>query len=166
MSSCCFTGHRTYKMGINKDGLERLKNRLKEVIEKNIENGTDTFYTGMAEGVDLMAAAIILDKKQEGADIRIIGVVPFKGQESRWSFEQQKEYNRILNLCDEVHILCEHYHSKCFFIRNEFMVDRSKRVIAIYNGDSGGTRYTVNYAIKKGVPVTCINPKNMEISEL
>ena len=34
----------------------------------------------------------------------------------------------------------------CFQIRNRFMVDNSERVIAAYNGESGGTRNTVLYA--------------------
>ena len=33
------------------------------------------------------------------------------------------------------------------------MVDRSSRVIAFYNGESGGTRNTILYAESKGVEV-------------
>jgi hypothetical protein len=33
------------------------------------------------------------------------------------------------------------------------MVDRSARVIAVYNGASGGTRNTIKYAEKHCVPV-------------
>lgn len=33
------------------------------------------------------------------------------------------------------------------------MIDRSARVIAVYNGDSGGTKNTVRYAINHGISV-------------
>lgn len=33
------------------------------------------------------------------------------------------------------------------------MVDHAARVIAVYNGESGGTRNTVAYAKRNGVPV-------------
>lgn len=38
-------------------------------------------------------------------------------------------------------------------IRNKWMVDHSARVIAIYNGASGGTAKTIAYAEKNGVDV-------------
>ena len=42
-------------------------------------------------------------------------------------------------------------------IRNEWMVDRSARVIAVYNGEAGGTRNTIAYAAKKNVTVRQID---------
>lgn len=36
---------------------------------------------------------------------------------------------------------------------NEWMVDHVSRVIAVYNGQPSGTRNTIEYAKKKGVPV-------------
>ncbi|MDY5774050.1 MAG: hypothetical protein SPK32_11530, partial [Bacteroidaceae bacterium] len=43
------------------------------------------------------------------------------------------------------------YSRGCFQIRNEWMVDRSARVIAVYNGEAGGTRNTIAYANKVGI---------------
>ena len=40
--------------------------------------------------------------------------------------------------------------------RNEWMVDRSTRVIAVYNGEPSGTGNTINYAKKAGVPAVYI----------
>lgn len=47
--------------------------------------------------------------------------------------------------------ICDHYHRGCFQIRNEWMVDRSARLIAAYTGEKGGTKNTVDYAARKGV---------------
>jgi hypothetical protein len=33
------------------------------------------------------------------------------------------------------------------------MVDRTSLLIAVYNGNAGGTQNTINYALKKDVPV-------------
>jgi len=41
------------------------------------------------------------------------------------------------------------------------MVDHSARVIAIYNGEGGGTRNTVTYAKQNGVPV--VNVLNSDV---
>ena len=39
------------------------------------------------------------------------------------------------------------------FGMNEWMVNHSARVIAVYNGEAGGTRNTIVYANKHGVDV-------------
>ena len=49
--------------------------------------------------------------------------------------------------------ICEKYSKACFQIRNEWMVNHSARVIAVYNGEAGGTRNTIVYANKHGVDV-------------
>ena len=58
---------------------------------------------------------------------------------------------------DEVHYICDGYTSFAYQKRNEWMVDRSSRVIAVYNGEAGGTRNTIRYAEKKGVPIVFLD---------
>jgi len=33
------------------------------------------------------------------------------------------------------------------------MVNHASRVIAVYNGEKGGTKNTIDYAIRNGIPV-------------
>lgn len=47
----------------------------------------------------------------------------------------------------------DHYFRACYQVRNEWMVDRSNLVIAVFNGQKSGTKNTVDYAIRKGVKV-------------
>ena len=42
------------------------------------------------------------------------------------------------------------------------MVDASAHLIAVYNGTFGGTEYTVEYAIKKGLEVIIISPDTLQ----
>lgn len=57
----------------------------------------------------------------------------------RWRFKQ------VLRKADEVHFICEGYESYAYQKRNEWMVDRASKVIAVYNGEPGGTRNTIRY---------------------
>lgn len=52
---------------------------------------------------------------------------------------------------DLVRYICKGYSKAGFQIRNEWMVDRAARVIAVYNGEPGGTRNTIEYANKNKV---------------
>lgn len=45
------------------------------------------------------------------------------------------------------------YCKQAFHIRNRYMVDHSSRLICYYDGQLGGTDYTVNYARKKGLDI-------------
>ena len=54
---------------------------------------------------------------------------------------------------DLVRFICPGYSRACFQIRNEWMVDHSARVIAVFNGEKGGTKNTIDYAKRQKVGV-------------
>ena len=56
-----------------------------------------------------------------------------------------------------------HYDRGCMLRRNRYMVDRSSRLIAVYDGLLlGGTMYTVSYAMKQGLKVVLLDPEEPE----
>ena len=67
--------------------------------------------------------------------------------------EWQSQYNDLLKQADLLVNDCDHYHKGVFQQRNVWMVDRSNRVIAYYNGTAGGTRNTIKYAKKHGIEI-------------
>lgn len=146
----CFTGHRPEKLNIPE---EEIKDRLRNEIRKAIEDGYITFISGMARGVDMWAAEIVLEEKNHNSNIKLICASPFEGFEKSWDFNEKQRYINILQNADYIKYVCEHYSRQCFQIRNAWMVDHSARVIAAYNGESGGTRNTVRYAKNKNVEV-------------
>ena len=68
-----------------------------------------------------------------------------------------QQYNDVMRRADIVKFVCKSYSRACFQIRNEWMVDHSHRVIAVFTGESGGTKNTVDYAILKRVPLVISN---------
>ena len=147
---CCFTGHRPEKLTVDDDIVIAA---LEKQIRAAVADGFVTFISGMARGTDIWAAEIVLQLKKEGHPIHLIAACPFDGFEDKWESDWQRRYKKILKKADLVKYVCEHYSRSCFQIRNEWMVDRSARVIAVYNGEAGGTRNTINYATRKGVSV-------------
>jgi len=147
---CCFTGHRPEKLNVpEKEVIAALR---REIIVA-ADDGFITFITGMARGVDIWAAEIVLELKAAGRPLHLICASPYEGFERSWSPDWQRRYNNILAAADLVRYICPSYSRACFQIRNEWMVDHSARVIAAYNGESGGTRNTIVYAEKHGVAV-------------
>ena len=147
---CCFTGHRPERLGMPESDVIF---GLKEEIRTAIADGFQTFISGMARGVNLWAAEIVLALRDEGAAVRLICASPYRGFESRWSREWQERYRRVMVQADLVRFICPGYSGDCFQRRNQWMVDQSTRVIAVYNGQPSGTRNTIEYARRCNVPV-------------
>ena len=151
---CCFTGHRPEKLSRTE---QAIKSDLKKEIKLAIKDGYNVYLTGMARGTDLWAAEIILDLQKRNKDLKLICAVPYEGFELRWSEQWQTLYRQVLAEADLVKVIGKGYHPGIFQIRNEWMVDRSSRVIAVYNGQAGGTRNTICYADRHSIPVRSID---------
>lgn len=150
---CCFTGHRPEKLSSSE---QYIKKELEANIRQAICDGFITFISGMARGVDIWAAEIVLKLKAEGYPIHLICAIPFRGFENNWENEWKIRYRDILANADLIRCISPSYHRRCFQDRNEWMCNRASRLIAVYNGTSGGTRNTINYALSIGIEVVKI----------
>ena len=146
--TACVTGHRLLDENFN-------KNRLKEVFNSLISIGYDTFIVGMALGFDTLCFNLLEEIRKE-KEIKIISAVPCKTQDYKYTFEQKKEYDRMISVADEVVLVSEVYNSRCMQKRNEYMVDNSSVIIAYLRRNYGGTYNTVKYAEKKGVSIISV----------
>ena len=157
----CFTGYRPMKCpwGFNEEDTRciLMKKELKSIIEQCIDKGYNTFISGMALGFDIICAEIVLELKKKHKNIKLIGALPCENQDSKWNDIQKKRYKKILKKLDDIHCLYKFYIDGCMQERNKFMVDNSSLVIALYNGKSGGTKQTVNYAIKNNKEIIYID---------
>ena len=78
---CCFTGHRPEKLQRSE---EEIRLDLEKEIRKAIRDGLNVFITGMARGIDLEAAEIVLQLRSEGYPVRLICASPYPGFEKSW----------------------------------------------------------------------------------
>ncbi len=157
LSRCCFTGHRPEKLKLPETTVKLL---LKKAIRQAVQDGYTVFITGMARGADMWAAEIVLEERETNSGIKLVCASPFEGFERSWSILEQQRYRHIVHSADYVRFVCDRYSLGCFQIRNRYMVDLSSRVIAVYNGERGGTRNTINYAEKNNLQVINVLDKN------
>ena len=150
---CCFTGHRPEKLNRSE---RDIKAALHKEINQAVQDGFAVFITGMARGVDLWAAEIVLDLRKRNPSIKLICAIPHEGFESRWSSDWKRLYHRVKDQADLVRVIGKAYHPRVYQIQNEWMVNHSSRVIAVFNGQPSGTKNTIDYAHRQGVPVMLI----------
>jgi len=149
--TCCFTGHR-----IILDNRAELNQKLKEAIITLVAKGVIYYGCGGAIGFDTLAALAVLELKKEYPNIRLIMVLPCRGQELKWSEADKRRYYDILKQADKVRYVSEHYYEGCMHKRNRHLVNGSDYCIAYLKRKSGGTWYTVHYARGKGVRVVLL----------
>ncbi|MBQ6847777.1 MAG: DUF1273 family protein [Clostridia bacterium] len=166
--SCCFTGYRPQKFPFSLENktkeYTRFENALFEQILSLAEQGCHTFYCGMAMGFDLVAAENVIAVKNAFREpLKVICVLPFKGQSATFSDYWKRKFDYVLENCDEQIYLAENYFRGCYQQRNIYMVDNSDYVVTWYDGQKGGTENTVRYALKKGRYVfnICETPDNL-----
>lgn len=144
-----FTGHRPNRLPFLSE-LEpecvKLKNRIEAAVREVIADGADLFNTGMALGVDMWAAEIVLGLKEEFPHIKLTALIPCPDQADRWGEELKARYNGILARCDKVITISPCYDTECMKKRNMALVDSCDVLIAVFDGSRGGTYQTVNYA--------------------
>lgn len=147
---CCFTGHRPEKLNIPE---KEVKADLRRQINHAVHDGFTVFITGMARGVDLWAAEIVLALRKRNKEIKLICAIPHDGFEARWSTSWQELYRYVLAEADLMRVISRGYYTGVYQIRNEWMINHSARVIAVFNGQPSGTKNTIDYAHRQGVPV-------------
>jgi uncharacterized phage-like protein YoqJ len=175
----CFTGHRPNKMNncysLTDEQSKYISRKLEPVLVDLIENeGIKRFISGGAIGFDQIAFWTVQRiKKKHYPNIINIVVVPFKNQAIKWlDKEIQVWYKKMLDTADEVVYVDElplygvegvsigEYHVAKMQKRNECMVDKSRIVVAAWDGTKGGTGNCCRYARKVGKTLYTLRPQN------
>lgn len=171
MKICCFTGHRPKLFPWGTDEQDTrclgLKKRLKESIYEAIDDGFDCFITGGALGVDTWAAEIVLRAKRENAEQLFFELaLPYESYNKNLGIEAGGRLERIQDAADKVTVVSGRKNiRRAFYERDHYMVDKSQRLIAVYDDASdmrGGTYLTLQYAIQKGIEIRQIQWMHLE----
>ena len=152
---CCFTGHRPDKLPIGEEQLCRL---LDGAIAQAVQDGFTTFISGMAPGVDICAAELVLKRRALDPRLKLICALPFRDFGLHWRDGWTPRFQAVLQQADLVRCVGNGFSYGAYQRRNQWMVDHCARVIAVYNGQSGGTQNTIDYARRRQVPCVLLEP--------
>lgn len=150
------TGHRPPKVGLTWDH-DGTVDRAVVALFRQTFVGLDAalVITGGALGADTLAARAAF---LEG--IPYLVAVPCRGHSSRWPQPARDRYDAMLSHAAQVVLVTDApYSARLMQLRNEWMVDRSDRMVALWDGSGGGTRNCILYAERVGVPVHDIYPE-------
>ena len=156
-STCCFTGHRPAKMSwrTNEDDYRclELKERIFNAVDAVYKIGVRHYISGMAIGCDFYFCDAVILLRSQKPGVTLEAAVPWEGQAESWSSKLRDRYYRLMADCDYETVVQTDYSFDCMVRRNRYMVDKSNYLIAAYNGSTGGTLHTMNYAKSQGIQV-------------
>lgn len=118
---------------------EKVKAWLEGVVEGLIREGADTFYLGGYGQFDMLAAAVVREKKEPYPQIRSVLVLPYLDREYDASAYDETVYPPLENVPKRYAI------SK----RNENMVDMAETVVSYVVYSFGGAYKTLYHAHKR-----------------
>ena len=152
----CITGHRPEKLPTGA-ALRMLQSLLYREIESAMEDGAHTFYTGMARGVDLWAADMILHFRKQYPAVNLVCVLPCADRTETISGPERFHVHAVMQAADQVIPLSEHFYRCCFRDRNAYMVQHSRRLIAVVADFRSGTGQTIHLAERAGLDMRVIS---------
>ena len=159
---CAFTGHRPskypYLCDTASDEYGRLREELSRHIDAAVNEGYTHFICGGALGADTLVAELILEKRENDLRLTLEIAVPCDGQDKYWKSRDKQIYRDILSRADTVTCLSDVYTPFCMQNRNQYMTERSQKLIAVYDGSRGGTYMTVLLALSRGIEVDIVRP--------
>ena len=167
---CCFTGYRPSKFPFpldkNRKEYIEFENSVTAALLELFDDECYTFYSGGAMGFDIIAAEAVLDlRKVCPHPVKLICALPFKNQSDTYTDHWKSRYEAVLKSADQIIYTSEEYHRGCYSVRNRYMVDNSDYVLTWFDGASGGTKNTVDYALKKGKTVVNLCEDNISLQE-
>jgi len=163
VKTLAFTGLHPHKLpwGANEDDPRclSLKIALRERLIRLIEGeNVRRFISGMAMGIDMICAELVLELKASYPDITLTAAISNKEQDLLWPQKQRERYARILGQCDSVHAVSEVYTDDCMELRNRWMADECDILLAVWNDKPGGAGSTISYAMEQGKRVIIVDP--------
>ena len=159
--TCCFTGHQDLPPGEER----KILTRVRYLVAPLVQDGVLYFGVGGARGFDMLAAEYMLGLRDRDCPrIRIISVLPFPQYTEDWAEEDRRRQEEILRRSDKVVWVCPENRRGVYLERNRKLVDGSAYCISYCRRRTGGTAYTVRYAVKQGIPV--MNASSWDLRQL
>lgn len=145
VSIVTFCGHNEAAIG------EEIWTRPYRAVEREIQNGADTFYLGGYGHFDRMAAGVVRELKKKYPHIKFVLVLAYLNREVEMTYYDETTYPPLENTPPRYAI------SK----RNEWLVAQADTVIEYVTHGWGGAAKTLRYAQRKHKRIINIAVKNI-----
>ena len=159
MKSAALTGHRPERLGYDKEDFCKTEwISLIDWLQYSVKlNKITDMYCGMADGCDIAYGITAIELKLEGYQVKLHCVLPCK------NYNSSNRWYKVLKECSDEWIeLSDDFYKGCDNVRDQYMVDHSDLLFAVWDGNkSGGVWSTIRKGRKKNVEIIYYPKENL-----
>ncbi len=139
--TCCVAGH----SDIPDHQIEYVRERLKQGVERAIDDGYIHFLTDFTEGTDQLFAEVVAELREKNNTLRLEAVLPYRARYDELLHD--KNTHPLIITCADVCFSSEEFSRNCWLVNRREQVRRSSRMIVVFDGrDAGGTVQAIRIA--------------------
>lgn len=149
------TGYKAHELGIfnqKHPGIKIIKKALRNQLIPLIEEGLEWVIISGQLGIELWAAELVIELREDYPNLQLAVITPFLEQEKNWQDQRQEEYQSILAQADYVNSITnrEYEGPWQFRAKNNFLLDHSDALLIIYDEEKEGSpKYIMKEAMER-----------------
>jgi uncharacterized phage-like protein YoqJ len=138
------SGYKSHELGIwdaKNPGIFIIKTAIEKQLRTLVENGLEWVIIGGQPGIELWAAEIVIELKNEFPELKLGVLMPFLEQENKWKEEQKEYYHTIIEQADFVDAVSKKPYIAPwqFKARDEFSLDHTDALLLVYDEKKEGS---------------------------
>lgn len=118
-----------------------------------IRRGTGIFSAVWPRAATSISVRRCWPLRERYPEVTVEAAIPCPTQADAWPEAERRRYRELVAKCDMETMVSDTYSSACMQRRDRYMVDHAMLLIAAFDGTAGGTRYTVEYALRRGIEI-------------
>ncbi|MED4453767.1 DUF1273 domain-containing protein [Metabacillus fastidiosus] len=149
------SGYKPFELGIFKqehEGITYIKKAIKKTLIPLIEDGLEWVLISGQLGVELWAAEIVYELREEYPELKLALLTPYLNQEVKWKEDNMEYYEYIASQADFVDSITKRDYESPIQLRqkNIFHVEKSDALLLVYDEEKDGTpKYLLETGKKK-----------------
>lgn len=144
------------------ESCRRMKLKLAQYIIELRQCGITEFQIACDPGVGLYAGEIVNITKQNDEAMRLVCVVPFEEQATKWTPQLRDRYFNMLADCTELSCVAYQERPNAQFLAYQRIIKQSEALMTVYDpdlSDGSAEDKAVAYAFALGKPTLVIHPQ-------
>lgn len=168
------TGYKAHELGIFDSkhiGIKYIKKVIKKKLIDLIEDGLEWVLISGQLGVELWAAEVVIDLKNQYPQLKLAVITPFLNQQNNWNEANKTLYEEITMSADYLDSISRKDYESPVQLKqkNEFLVNKSDGILVIYDEEKPGSpNYYLTNARKRqentSYEIFYIYPEEIELA--
>ncbi|OAH58025.1 hypothetical protein AWH48_01545 [Domibacillus aminovorans] len=144
LKTLLLSGYKSHELGIwdtKNPGIIIIKTAIEKQLRTLVEDGLEWVIIGGQPGVELWAAEVVLELKNEFSELKLGVLMPFLEQEKNWKEERKEHYQTIIDQADFVDVVSKKPYIAPwqFKARDEFSLDHTDALLLVYDEEKEGS---------------------------